>query len=398
MHGWFTLKQIPVILFLPIVLVFFIYQGKKSPRSPRNCTSVLGLDLGKYLISSDRRWETMESDNTTGTESDTSEWDLVQACLTSEYSEDSDECGIYYGHDHMYDTAIGGFSQSGSNLRFARHPMSDRMTNQHMHKMIGQLNVSAGDSGYSGSGSLYPIHETGLTTTDSSGDENSECTVSNSGSSVHENYPAYGRYQKLPDDTVSLESDCNGNDQLDNSIEFLTLHRLPGENIGMILGIEEGKNESGLVTSVAVKSVTLGGAAFRASGGSKGICVSDGIISVNGLDLTTLTHDECIQVFKEMPLHVILGIKRGQKDLPPVSISPLSYQTKAASENHTKSAVKGPVLIKCKHDTSDSEDDGFAGFAVYKLTVEKAPSEKLGLSIVPSYGSTREYYQVRFFM
>jgi C-terminal processing protease CtpA/Prc len=67
----------------------------------------------------------------------------------------------------------------------------------------------------------------------------------------------------------------------------------------MILGIEGDKTKEH-ISSVHVKSVTIGGAAYRATGSSKGIAVGDEILQVNGLDLKTLSHDECITVFKEM--------------------------------------------------------------------------------------------------
>lgn len=378
-------------------MIFFFQEKSSATKKDKTAVELLGLDFGKYLISSEKRRAVMESDNATGTESDTSEWDLAQAALTSENSEDSDEYGIYYGEEHMFDTAIGG--NHGSGQRYMGNQMSDRETNLQMRKILNQLNMSAADSGYSGSSSLYPIHETGLTTTDSSGgEENSDGTLSDTDSPVQTRYPVYGRYQKLPsqDDKIDKTS-VSTDEELDN----LMLHRLPGENLGMILGIEGGKDGVGTVTSVAVKSVTLGGAAYRATGSSKGICVGDEIVMVNSLNLRTLTHDECIQVFKDMPLRVLLGIKRGQKDLPPFSVSPLPVQDKQEQfqklekERSSKLKSETGVQIMRRQDGSDSEDDGFGGFASYKVTIDKDPDENLGISIVPSYGSTREYYQVK---
>ena len=343
---------------------------------------VLGLDFTKYLLSSDkRRHHTMDTDNTTGTESDLSDWELGQRYHTSENSEESDDYGIYYDQSHlgalsMFDTAIGSDPDQLE---------SSRLQNHQVENILANINPSMGDSGYSGS--LYPIHE-GSTMTDSSGshDENSEGTLSNSGSPVH--HPVYGSYHKLQsqiDEARRMETA--------GSLERLMLHRLPGEYLGMILGIEGGKDGNGKVTSVCVKSVTLGGAAHRATGGSKGVCVGDEIVEVNGLDLHTLTHDECVQVFKDMPLRVILGVSRGQKDIPPVAISPLPLEKGKVTHRQNGDPTVAPRFISPR-ELSDSEDDGFAGFAIYQVKIEKDVTENLGLSIVPSYGSTKQYYQV----
>lgn len=344
----------------------------------------------------------METDNTTGTESDTSEWDLANAALTSENSEDSDEYGIYYGDEHIYDSVIGGANQSVHNSRFSENQMTDQQASLQMRKILNQMNMS--EVRYGISSSLYPIHETGYTGTESADSygENSDTTISEHGSPVHDKYPVYGRYQKLPGQVEDSDTDQN--------FENLMLHRLPGENLGMILGIEGGKFGRGTVTSVAVKSVTLGGAAYRASGGTKGVCVGDEICTVNGLDLCTLSNDECIQIFKDMPLRVSLGVRRGRKDISAYSVSPLPFQETNAAEKPqklpepakpptpikpAKSKPNKPVEITRRRDASDSEDDGFGGFATYHVTVEKHASENLGISIVPSYGSTREYYQIK---
>ena len=365
-------------------LTITVFKGGSSGRPP-----LPGLDLTKYLITpSQRRDSAMDSDITTGTESDFSDWDPAHAGLTSENSEDSDEYGIYYGD--MYDTPIGSHGGYGGRTYAS---CVDRQTNQQMRKALTQLNSSQADSGYSGSGPLYPIHELGSGTNESS--DNEEVHDDTNGRTS--NMPVYGRYKKLEggehSDTSQTES-CD-------SVETLMLHRLPGENMGMILGIEDRGPGSDQVSCVVVKSVTLGGAAYRASGGSKGLCVGDEILSVNSLELQAMSHDECVQVFRDMPLRVMLGVRRGQKDLPPVSISPAPASPISPARQPSRPKYRAPDPPRPRQveparpgNVSDSEDDGFGGFAVYQITVEKSPQENLGISIVPSYGSTKEFYQV----
>lgn len=334
----------------------------------------------------------MESDVTTGTESDFSDWDPANAQLTSE-NEDSDDYAVYYGDMQMYDTAIGGNNDRFSSGRPYSGPnVADRHSTTQMRKIISQLNSSQNDSAYSGSGSLYPIHESSSDHTGSEQEE--EMETSPRGRDI----PVYGRYQKLPSQAAVDEDALSLSGGL---VEHLMLHRLPGENLGMILGIEECRDGTETVYSVLVKSVTLGGAAYRATGSSKGVCVGDKVVEVNGLDLRTLSHDECVQVFKDMPLRVSLGILRGQKDLPPVSVSPAPIMENKDITKPARSATRSPmqqgsrpVQITRRREASDSEEDGFGGFAMYHVTVKKETEQNLGISIVPSYGSTREYYQV----
>jgi hypothetical protein len=128
--------------------------------------------------------------------------------------------------------------------------------------------------------------------------------------------------------------------------------------------------------------VTIGGAAYRATGSSKGIAVGDEILQVNGLDLKTLSHDECITVFKEMPLRVILKIRRKK------SKRTKNLGTSSENKGIQKSFVK-------RYSLSESEEDSHDGFVPHQFEIDKDPKESLGLSIVPSYGSTRQYFQVK---
>lgn len=228
-------------------------------------------------------------------------------------------------------------------------------------------------------GSLISAYGSALTDSSSSFDaqSNSESeTLSSVSSPTHS---TYGRYRKI----YGSGSESTENEQTSDgdAEEIVTLHRLPGENLGMILGIEGDKTKEH-ISSVHVKSVTIGGAAYRATGSSKGIAVGDEILQVNGLDLKTLSHDECITVFKEMPLRVILKIRRKK--------SKRTKNLDTSSENNgiQKSFVK-------RYSLSESEEDSHDGFVPHQFEIDKDPKESLGLSIVPSYGSTRQYFQVK---
>ena len=376
-----------------LILFLFFQRHQGGSNGP---SSVLGLDFGKYLLSSDRK-VTMDSDVTTGTESDTSDlepgrWSTyLSENRTSENSEDSDDYQGYFDDGRrlpgVYDTNIDNADETLTDSYHKQRGEKRHYEDEHDIKLrhaIAQLNAPVSNDSFGRP--LYAIHETASLASESS---RSEVSDSNSSTPIHG--PVYGRYQKLANQNNQFSSSSNQESDDSEQLETLILHRLPGENLGMILGIEGGKDGSPNVSSVLVKSVTLGGAAYRATGSSKGVCVSDEILKVNGTDLRTLSHDECISVFKDMPLRVLLGIKRGEKNLPPVEISPNEAEIIDRKFDFQKSVRTGSDN---RQDLSDSEDEKMSGFAVYKVTIEKAPYENLGLSIVPSYGSTKEFYQV----
>ncbi|KAL5004224.1 hypothetical protein ScPMuIL_017680 [Solemya velum] len=234
----------------------------------------------------------------------------------------------------------------------------------------GNINnsLTSGDSALGSS--LMSAFGSAFTDSSSSLDTTSEGTVSDSGSPIHQT--GYGRYTKMKENGESIRSQGS-----DSSVETLVVHRLPGENLGMILGVEGGKEGQGPVTSIVVKSVTMGGAAYRATGGTKGICVGDEILNVNGTNLRRLSHAACISVFKEMPLRVTMTIRRGKSRFSPVTKS-YSYHINGHPEYY-----------------SDSEEDSPMNFAPHTIEINKNASRSLGMSIVPSYGSTKEYYQVK---
>lgn len=254
--------------------------------------------------------------------------------------------------------------------------------------------VSSRDSAIGGS--LFSAYGSMLTESSSSleSQTNSEDNLSSANSSpVHS---VYGRYQKLDGRRNTLDTTNLG------KVENLVLHRLPGENLGMILGIEGGKS-NGSVSGVFVKTVTLGGAAYRAQGSSKGIADGDEILQVNGMNVREMNYEECLTVLREMPLRVNLTVKRGNmvvSPLPAFGSGSLRLKLKAASSRDLKQLRGEGFLQNYAMTTSESEMDdehqGLEGFRFVTLEVDKNPGESLGVSIVPSYGSTRQFYQVSY--
>ena len=170
----------------------------------------------------------------------------------------------------------------------------------------------------------------------------------------------------------------------DGQIEVLVLHRLPGEKLGMGLSIESVGGDNDPVKGVFIETVTPSGAADRATGGTNGFCVGDEILEVNGTPLIEVTYSETVTFFREMPLRVIFMVRR-KKELEPdsSSIGDHTEATSSISGSHHSPSDDGSFL--------DAIPDGFS---FVKVRLMKELDENLGLSIVPSYGSTSQYYQV----
>ena len=183
--------------------------------------------------------------------------------------------------------------------------------------------------------------------------------------------------------------------------EILLIHRLPGEKLGMGLSVESSGGDTDPVKGVFVDSVTPGGAADKATGGTRGVCIGDQILAINGTPLADVSYTETLTFFKEIPLRLILTVKR--KLIKPFAIeedddknTKLGQQSYNSSNNHSLFSVDS-------FDEDEYEELDFGmeevpeGYEVKHIEFERNPSDSLGISVVPSYGSTQGYYQVRQF-
>ncbi len=194
--------------------------------------------------------------------------------------------------------------------------------------------------------------------------------------------------------TRRLRSRVNG----DADVEVLVLHRLPGEKLGMGLSVESEGGENDPVKGVFVESVTPGGAADRATGGTHGLCVGDEILEVNGSRLDETSYSETVAFFKEMPLRVMFKVSRQRQadlEVPPESVlydGDTSFEplTTSMDDEHMSSIAEVPNKTTTRSPTVPG------GFELLVVTINKTdPDESLGLTVIPSYGSTSHFYQVR---
>lgn len=205
--------------------------------------------------------------------------------------------------------------------------------------------------------------------------------------------------------------------------EYVYLNRLPGENLGLVLGIEGDQDNRQPVDAVVVKSVSPLSAVARSSQGTNRILVGDEIREIDGRPLNKLTHDECIALFQEMPDNVVLTIFRKNKESeihqePTAAVSmPKVVKRKAmATPNPTKKYVYSETSnLNQEHYLEDSQFDSRVietsnsggkiqadfnehivpkGFRQVDVTISRREGDNFGLSIVPSYGATCNLYQV----
>ena len=132
---------------------------------------------------------------------------------------------------------------------------------------------------------------------------------------------------------------------------FFSIHRLPGESLGMVLNIESSGGEIDPIAAVVVQFVQPGGAIDRAGSGDRSIDPGDIILEVNGICLSGVSYVETVEFFHEMPLRVIMGVGRG--DLLPESL------TSVAIESHSDdmSGVGKRNSVSLTNDTNFCESD-----------------------------------------
>ena len=97
----------------------------------------------------------------------------------------------------------------------------------------------------------------------------------------------------------------------------------------------EKRTDTDITGRVYVKTILPGGAAELASGGSSGIQEGDEVLEVNGSQLSGLSQEEVVKLFKEMPSQCEIVVRRAVSvetshhiSIQPVSIVPSPTQRK----------------------------------------------------------------------
>ena len=132
---------------------------------------------------------------------------------------------------------------------------------------------------------------------------------------------------------------------------FFSIHRLPGESLGMVLNIESSGGEIDPIAAVVVQFVQPGGAIDRAGSGDRSIDPGDIILEVNGICLSGVSYVETVEFFHEMPLRVIMGVGRG--DFTPDSLTSVVIE----SHSDDMSGVGKRNSVSLTNDTNYCDSD-----------------------------------------
>ena len=124
----------------------------------------------------------------------------------------------------------------------------------------------------------------------------------------------------------------------------------------MGLSIESTGGDSDPIKGVYIQNIMPGGAADRATGGTRGLCVGDQILAVNGTPLATVSYSETISYFREMPLRVIFLVKRQRLALDmELGFTRDDLDTVTAEHGRRKSSVSTNTADSTKSNIGKSE-------------------------------------------
>ena len=170
---------------------------------------------------------------------------------------------------------------------------------------------------------------------------------------------------------------------------------------------------STMVKGVFIKSVTPGGAASKAESPSGGLRPDDEVLAVNGEFLKGLDQNDVIRILKDIPPVTKLQVCRADQEKPDFGTGPrtptrnsptnnnFGENTEKGEENNTRMKARGPytrerLTNKTEHEQwSSSEDEAVPdGCSKLVISLTKPANASLGLSLIPSYGRMRGYFQV----
>jgi len=100
----------------------------------------------------------------------------------------------------------------------------------------------------------------------------------------------------------------------------------------------------------------------------------DKVLEVNGTYLTGMDQEDVIKIFRDLPVTTVLKVKRAK----------LKKDVNSQHDKKNKNDVTSTV----------SDKDIPVGFSVVTMVIDKPATASLGLSLVPSHGKMKGYFQV----
>ena len=177
----------------------------------------------------------------------------------------------------------------------------------------------------------------------------------------------------------------------DDETEIFAISCHPGESFGLVLGMNEIIDASeGEIRKVYVKKVSTNGAINRAMNESNNIRLGDEILAINGTYVKNLSRTECLNLLIDLPNEITLLLLRNK--LPWTTGPRCSFYLNLVDKDPESILSPAPKLFT--NEGKKIPD----GYKLLEVSLYREDSDLLGISIVPSYGNTRHYYQVSYFL
>lgn len=154
---------------------------------------------------------------------------------------------------------------------------------------------------------------------------------------------------------------------------------------------------STVVKGVFVKSVSVGGAANKAESPSGGLRPGDEVLSVSGEVLKGLDQNDVIRILKDIPPVAMLQVLRAEQEFETNGKFKLASRSLQTREELKKTQDSNDY---CEDTISQREPACFEvphGYTKLVITLSKPLNASLGLSLIPSYGRMKGYFQVRYY-
>ncbi|XP_048583633.1 uncharacterized protein LOC5517610 isoform X2 [Nematostella vectensis] len=165
-----------------------------------------------------------------------------------------------------------------------------------------------------------------------------------------------------------------------SQIEMVTLKKLATGELGMGVTIDKSRGST-VVEGVFIKSVASGKSADQAQSVSGGLRPGDEILEVNGIFLRYMDQEDVIKIFRDLPVTTIMKVNRAKQATPIRGGNPAMLEGAEDTFEHKESENKADAVPE--------------GFTKMTVEIEKQSMASLGVSLVPSFGKLKGYFQVR---
>ncbi|XP_029646293.1 uncharacterized protein LOC115220334 [Octopus sinensis] len=163
---------------------------------------------------------------------------------------------------------------------------------------------------------------------------------------------------------------------------------LPNESLGIILGMNERiEFEEGEKREVYMKKIVPNGAVHRVVLESQSFTLGDEILAINGAYFEKMTRSECIKLLTNLPSEVSFISRRNP--MPWTAGPRCSFYLNLIDNNRESILSPAPKLFT--NEGKKIPDN----YKLLEISLYREIGDQLGISLVPSYGDTNHYYQIK---